>query len=274
MSRLVVVCLGLFLASSAHADTEEAARARAAKRLKCPAGTSIEGGVGFARSSFGCARSRKLPDGFHGPYAQWYPDGTLAALGAFADGKQTGEWTWWSPAGRIEGKATYVDGALAGAMTRFAEDGTPIVEQAGDALAARRVAWTLAPLEALPASEDCAIIHPRLLAVIRETMRTGPEVKVPADVQTALTLTCTGATPQVRRCLSLVDHQGLMRWCVEGSARCAGAVDRLRALDRDDPVARSRRVDWCLAGGMLTQPQADCVATAKSVEALRTCVTR
>ena len=77
-------------------------------------------------------RARVYSDGstvFHGPYVEYYPDGTEFCHGQYENGKRVGEWSYSHPNGKPAKKPTYVDGLPDGTWQVFDDDGRALRQE-------------------------------------------------------------------------------------------------------------------------------------------------
>ncbi len=68
---------------------------------------------------------RNGPNRFHGPYKEWYPDGTLWKEGLYEENNRVGEWKWYAENGELAKHAFYNQmGEADGSWAYFHDDGT------------------------------------------------------------------------------------------------------------------------------------------------------
>ena len=68
---------------------------------------------------------RNGPNRFHGPYKEWYPNGTLWKEGLYEENNRVGEWKWYAENGELVKHAFYNQvGESNGTWAYFHDDGT------------------------------------------------------------------------------------------------------------------------------------------------------
>ena len=114
--------LGLALAAPA------AMAGDAAAKLNCPSGTkqfgSVSEGLTCRKSSQGGSFVA------HGPYAEYHPNGKMAAKGQYTDGFKTGVWTFYDETGSERGTTEFKEGNYHGQRVLYFPSGKPrIIEE-------------------------------------------------------------------------------------------------------------------------------------------------
>lgn len=136
-----------------EARAPEDVRAPAAEgAVDCPAGTESRGAAPPVALESYCLRRTDAGAVRHGPYRQWFSDGTVRAEGTFSDGERDGsfteyhedgfpkavttfsrgvrdgKWRTFHPGGALEAEGTYDDGKKSGLATFYWPEGTKKAE--------------------------------------------------------------------------------------------------------------------------------------------------
>ena len=77
-------------------------------------------------------RIKRYKDGqlvFHGPYQEFYENGTKFSEGTYVEGKLDGEWTFWHKNGQLAKKTRYLSGKPEGTSQIYRADGTLSVQE-------------------------------------------------------------------------------------------------------------------------------------------------
>ena len=61
---------------------------------------------------------------FHGPYAEFHPDGAKLCEGAYEEGLRVGDWTFWYNDGKESKRGSYIEGKPDGVWQCFRPDGS------------------------------------------------------------------------------------------------------------------------------------------------------
>lgn len=92
--------------------------------VDCPGGTEARGAEPPAALESYCLRRTEDGAVRHGPYRQWYADGTVRADGSFDDDQRDGLWTEYREDGTKKAETTFEDGARDGRWRTFYPDGS------------------------------------------------------------------------------------------------------------------------------------------------------
>jgi hypothetical protein len=93
--------------------------------VDCPVGTEPRGAAPPVAFESYCLRRTDGDPVRHGPYRQWYPDGTVRAEGKLEDGERDGTWTEFFEDGTPKAITTFAAGVRDGKWRTFHPDGTP-----------------------------------------------------------------------------------------------------------------------------------------------------
>ncbi len=140
MVRYAMFTTLLLAACSGTAPTDAPATdapAPVVQELQCPEGTTIQSANSAKGEEKWCDRGGVM----HGPYVQYYPDGSKAVKGSYDSNVPDGDWIYWHENGQESSKGKYVKGKQTGSWTWWHPNGNRMEE--GDFLAGRKAGqWT------------------------------------------------------------------------------------------------------------------------------------
>lgn len=109
LSSLALCALGLSIGCSRTPTPDQLPPNDPARAITCPSGTMPARGVAYnTYTSVWCEQKEGAK---HGPYLEWWENGTKKATGQFKDGVRDGRWTFFRENGQIDSNVEYKGGA-------------------------------------------------------------------------------------------------------------------------------------------------------------------